>query len=299
MPRPSPSVVGMKGTTMGDSASPLMHRRRLRNELRSARQDKGLTQEQVAQAMEWSLSKMNRIEKAKTGISANDLKALLPLYGITDQDRTEELLTLARASRQTGWWRDYADVAPSTLLELIDFEHAATAISQFEPIFVPGIMQTEDYALAVLRTSFGAGSPAERLVSLRTRRRDLLSSEGAPAFSFALDESVIRRPVGGQEVMRNQLAHLVELAGLPNVAIQVVPFAVGAHPGMRGSFKVIEFGDEPDEDVAFLEGPHGDIISDDPEETRAYLETFRRITEVALDPAESVSLLGKAASELA
>jgi len=106
---------------MGDSASPLMHRRRLRNELRSARQDKGLTQEQVAQAMEWSLSKMNRIEKAKTGISANDLKALLPLYGITAQDRTEELLTLARASRQTGWWRDYADVAPSTLLELIDF----------------------------------------------------------------------------------------------------------------------------------------------------------------------------------
>ena len=101
--------------------------------------DKGLTQEQVAQAMEWSLSKMNRIEKAKTGISANDLKALLPLYGITAQDRTEELLSLARASRQTPWWRGYADVAPSTVLELIDYENAATAISQFEPMFAPGI----------------------------------------------------------------------------------------------------------------------------------------------------------------
>jgi transcriptional regulator with XRE-family HTH domain len=261
--------------------------------------DKGLTQEQVAQAMEWSLSKMNRIEKAKTGISANDLKALLPLYGITAGDRTEELLALARASRQAGWWRRFSDVAPSTLLELIDYETAATAISQFEPIFVPGILQTEDYALAVLQASYGPESPAARLVSLRTRRRDLLASDGAPAFSFVLDESVIRRPVGGPAVMRNQLMHLVSLADLPNVTIQVIPLAVGAHPGMRGAFKVIEFGDEPDENVAFLEGPHGDIISDDPAETGRYLETFRHIARLALKPPESVGLLGEAAGELA
>ena len=289
----------MRGIAVGDSASPLMHRRRLRNELRAARLEKGLTQEQVATAMEWSLSKMNRIEKAKTGISANDLKALLPLYGITAKDRTEELLALARASRQTPWWRGYGDVAPSTLLELIDYENAATSISQFEPMFVPGILQTEDYALAVLRASYGAKSPAERMVSLRTKRRDLLASEGAPAFSFVLDESVIRRPVGGLAVMRNQLMHLVSLADLPNVTIQVVPFAAGVHPGMKGPFKVIEFDDEPDEDVAFLEGPHGDIISDDPEETGRYLEAFHRVAQLALEPSESVGLLGKAASEMA
>jgi transcriptional regulator with XRE-family HTH domain len=276
-----------------------MHRRRLRNELRTARLDKGMTQEQVAQAMEWSLSKMNRIEKAKTGISANDLKALLPLYGITAKDRTQELLTLARAARQAPWWRRYADVAPSTLLELIDYENAATAISQFEPMFVPGILQTEDYALAVLRASYGAESPAERLVSLRTRRRDLLASEGAPAFSFVIDESVIRRPVGGPAVMRSQLMHLVSLADLPNVTIQVVPFAVGVHPGMKGPFKVIEFDDEPDDDVVFLEGPHGDVISDDPGEARKYLETFHRVAELARRPSESVGLLGKAAGEFA
>jgi hypothetical protein len=249
--------------------------------------------------MEWSLSKMNRIEKAKTGISANDLKALLPLYGITAEDQTEELLALARASRQPGWWRGFSDVAPGTLLELIDYETASTAVSQFEPIFVPGILQAEDYALAVLRASYGPGSPAARLVSLRTKRRDLLASDGAPAFSFVLDESVIRRPVGGPAVMRNQLMHLVSLADRPNVTIQVIPFAVGAHPGMRGPFKVIEFGDEPDENVAFLEGPHGDIISDDPQETGRYLETFRHIARLALSPPESAGLLGKAASELA
>jgi transcriptional regulator with XRE-family HTH domain len=261
--------------------------------------DKGLTQEQVAQAMEWSLSKMNRIEKAKTGISANDLKALLPLYGITDQDRTEELLSLARASRQTPWWRGYADVAPSTVLELIDYENAATAISQFEPMFVPGILQTEEYALAVLRAAYGEGSPAERLVALRTRRRDLLTSEGAPRFSFVLDESVIHRLVGNPATMRSQLMHLVNLAELPNVTIRLVPFTAGLHPGMRGPFKVIEFDDEPDEDIAFLEGPRGDFISDDPDEARHYLEAFGRVTELALEPAESVSLLRKIASELA
>jgi len=279
-----------------------MQRRRLRNELRTARLTRELTQEQVAKAMDWSLSKMNRIEKAKTGISTNDLKALLPLYGITDQERTEELLALARASRQTPWWRGYGDVAPATLLALIDYESAASAISQFEPMFVPGILQTEEYALAVLRVSYGEGSPAERvpaLVDLRTRRRDLLTSEGAPAFSFLLDESVIRRPAGSPAVMSRQLLHLASLADLPNVTIRIVPYAAGLHPGMRGAFKVIEFDDEPAENVAFLEGPQGDFISDDPGETASYLETFGRIARIALGPADSAGLLREAAAEIA
>jgi transcriptional regulator with XRE-family HTH domain len=279
-----------------------MQRRRLRTELRTARLNRELTQEQVAKAMDWSLSKMNRIEKAKTGISTNDLKALLPLYGITDQERTEELLALARAARQTPWWRRYGDVAPATLLEVIDYESAASAISQFEPMFVPGILQTEEYALAVLRVSYGEGSPAERvpaLVDLRTRRRDLLTSEGAPAFSFLLDESVIRRPAGSPAVMSRQLLHLASLADLPNVTIRIVPYAAGLHPGMRGAFKVIEFDDEPAENVAFLEGPQGDFISDDPGETASYLETFGRIARIALGPADSAALLREAAAEIA
>jgi len=286
---------------MEDSASPLMLRRRLRTELRTARLNKQLTQEQVAQAMEWSLSKMNRIEKAKTGISTNDLKALLPLYGITEEERTEELLALARAARQPPWWRQYSDIAPTTLLELIDYESAASAISQFEPMFVPGILQTEEYARAVLRTFYGEDSPAERvpaLVELRTKRRDLLVSDDAPKFSFLLDESVIRRLAGSPAVTSRQLRHLAELADLRNVTIQVIPFAAGFHPGMRGPFKVIEFEDTPDENVVFLEGPRGDFISDDPEETKSYLETFRRITQMALGPSDSVDLLRKAAGEM-
>jgi transcriptional regulator with XRE-family HTH domain len=279
-----------------------MQRRRLRNELRTARLDKGLTQEQVAQAMEWSLSKMNRIEKAKTGISTNDLKALLPLYAITDSERTEELLDLARAARQAPWWQGYSDVAPATLLQLIDYESAASVISQLEPMVVPGVLQTEEYARAVLRASYGEGSPAERvpaLVELRTKRRELITSEGAPTFSFVLDESVIRRIAGSPAVMSRQLGHLADLAGLANVTIRVVPFAVGLYPGTRGAFKVIEFDGEPDENVAFLEGPRGDFISDDPAETVGYLEIFKQVAQLALGPSDSAGLLREAAATLA
>jgi transcriptional regulator with XRE-family HTH domain len=278
-----------------------MLRRRLRNELRTARLDKDLTQEQVATAMDWSLSKMNRIEKAKTGISTNDLKALLPLYGITDKKRTDDLIALARAATQPPWWQGFKDVAPTTLLELIDYEFAASAISQFEPTLVPGILQTEKYAEAVLRVFHGEGSSAERvtaLVDLRTRRRDLLESVGAPKFSFLLDEPVIRRPAGSPAIMSRQLMHLVSLADLPNVTIRVVPFTAGLHPGLKGAFKVIEFADEPDENVAFLEGPRADTVSDDPEETKSYLETFGRIAQMALSPSDSVGLLRKAAGEM-
>jgi transcriptional regulator with XRE-family HTH domain len=286
---------------MGDSASPLMLRRRLRTELRTARLNKELTQEQVAKAMEWSLSKMNRIEKAKTGISTNDLKALLPLYGITDKERTEELLTLARSARQSPWWSRYNEVAPPDLLELIEYEYAASTVSQFETMFVPGILQTEDYASAILQGFYGEKSSAERvaaLVELRTRRRDLLTSENAPKFHFVLDESVIHRLVGSPAITSQQFMHLVSVADLSNVTIQIVPFTAGMHPGMKGPFEVVEFEDAPDEKIVFLEGPRGDFISDDPEETDSYLEAFRRITEKSLAPRDSVALL-KAAGEMA
>jgi len=287
---------------MGDSASPLRLRRRLRTELRSARQNKGLTQEQVAKAMEWSLSKMNRIEKAKSGISTNDLKALLPLYDITGKARTDELVSLARAARQPPWWRRYSDVAPPGLLALIDYESAASEVSQFETIFVPGILQTEEYASAVLQVFYDEKAAPDKvaaLLDLRTRRRDLLTSENAPSFSFVLDESVIRRQVGNPAATSRQLMHLVDVAKLPNVTIQVVPFAAGLHPGMKGPFEVVQFEDSPEENIMFLEGPRSDIISDEPKDTEVYLDAFKHIAEISLAPSESVNLLLHVASELA
>ncbi len=250
--------------------------------------------------MVWSLSKMIRIETAKTGISVNDLKALLSLYGITE--RAGELVALAQAAKQSPWWRRYSEVAPPSLLELIDYESAASAVSQFETIFVPGILQTEEYASTVLQVFYEESSDDERvaaLVELRTRRRDLLTSGNAPKFSFALDESVVCRLVGSPAIMARQLQHLADVAELPGVTMRVVPFTAGLHPGMKGPFEVVQFDDSPDEDVVFFEGPRGDFISDDPKETKGYLEVFERITGTALGPSESVRRLREAAGEMA
>jgi hypothetical protein len=252
--------------------------------------------------MEWSLSKMNRIEKAKSGISTNDLKVLLPLYGITDKKRTEELVALARAARQGPWWKRFRDVAPPGLLELIDHESAASAVSQFETIFVPGILQTEEYASAVLHVFYGEKSTPEKvatLVDLRTRRRELLSSEYAPKFSVVLDESVIHRIVGSPAITSRQLVHLVNVAELSNVTIQVVPFTAGLHPGMKGPFEVVQFEDAPDENIVFLEGPRSDSIIDDPKETQSYLAAFEHIAEISLGPSDSVNRLRQTAAEMA
>jgi hypothetical protein len=252
--------------------------------------------------MEWSLSKMNRIEKAKSGISANDLKALLRLYDITDKKRTDELVALAREARQSPWWKRYSDVAPPALLELIDYESAASAISQFETIFVPGILQTEEYASAVLQVFYDEKSVPDKvaaLVDLRTRRRDLLNSENALSFSFVLDESVIHRLVGSPAITSRQLLHLVEVTEQSNVTIRVVPFTAGLHPGMKGPFEVVQFEDTPDENMVFLEGPRDDIINDDPNETKSYLEAFEHITEISLGPSDSLRRLRAAAGKMA
>ena len=168
-------------------------------------------------------------------------------------------------------------------------------------MFVPGILQTEEYASAVLQVFYGDNSADEHvaaLVDLRTRRKGLLVSQNAPTFSFVLDESVIHRLMGSSSITSQQLRHLANVAELPNVKIQVVPFTAGVHPGMKEPFELIQFDDTPDENIVFLEGPRSDIISDDLKETKNYLTAFKRITEIALEPSDSVSRIRQAASEM-
>ena len=147
---------------MADGGSPLVQRRRLRAELKKARQTSGLTQDQVADEMDWSLSKIIRIESGSSGISANDLKALLQLYGVTDPEQVDALLALARAALQRSWWSAYRDIAPQSLLQLIEYESAAHVIRQFETMFIPGILQIEDYARAVIQNYYGEGPGSDQ-----------------------------------------------------------------------------------------------------------------------------------------
>jgi len=286
---------------MAHGDSPLVQRRRLRTELKRARQASGRTQEQVAAEMDWSLSKIIRIESASSGIGANDLKALLQLYGVTDPEQVDALLALARAARQRSWWSAYRDIAPQTLLQLIEYESAAYAIRQFETIFIPGILQIEDYARAVIENHYGEGPGSDKLralVELRVRREDLFDSENPPSFHFMIDEAAVRRLVGGSSVMRRQLRQLIEVADKPSVTVEVIPFSAGLHPGMKGPFEIIEFSDPGDSDIIFRESPHGDIFSDDPEETSWYREAFERLGRASLHPRDSVARLAAIADQM-
>jgi transcriptional regulator with XRE-family HTH domain len=283
---------------MEDSASPMVLRRRLRIQLLAAREEKGLTQRNVANDMDWSLSKMNRIETGKTGISTNDLRALLRLYDITDQERVDHTLSLAREARQDPWWGSYRDVASRELQELLEYESVSSAIRQFETTFVPGIVQTADYASTVLQVFHGDESKehVRRLVKLRTSRAQLLARENAPDFHFILDESVIRRQVGSPSIMRKQVQTLMEVAELPNVHIQVVAFEAGLHRGTMEAFEIIQFGDSRDVDAVFVEGAQ-DFFVEDLDGIRRYPEIFRQIANVALSPEETVKLLESASNQ--
>jgi transcriptional regulator with XRE-family HTH domain len=269
-----------------DGPSPVVQRRRLRGELRRIRQETGETQEQVAAAMDWSLSKLIRIENGSVGISTNDLKVLLGHYGIVAGDRIEELIALARAAKERSWWRGYSGIAAPKLLQFVEYEAAAMITRSFQPLLIPGLLQTEEYAREVI------GKVAEpmpkddldALVALRMKRHELLEKGGPPPwFFFILDEGVVRRMVGGQDVIHRQIRHLIELAGRGNVTIEIVPFSAGINRGMHGPFVVFEFPEAEDEDVLYLESPSGDLINrDDQEEIYTYREIFEELRHMSL-----------------
>lgn len=284
-----------------DDISPVVPRRRLRTELKKARLDAGQTQGEVAAAMDWSLSKLIRIEGGTVGISTNDLKALLRYYQIVDDARTEELVNLAKAARDRTWWSDYREKAPSGLLQLIGYESGASARRNFEPQLIPGLLQTEDYARAVIHALDEELSPerVNSLVDLRMRRQELVHGAQPPQLYFVLDEAAIRHQTGGPEVMRGQLQHLMKTAERPNVTIEVIPFSAGIHQGMRGSFVVLEFPDPSDDDVAYVEDTSGGlVIREDRHEIQSYREIFERLRGWSLGPKDSLRRIGQLADDI-
>jgi hypothetical protein len=251
--------------------------------------------------MVWSLSKVIRIESGSSGISANDLKALLQLYRVTDTEQVDALLALARAGRERSWSSAYRDVAPQQLLQLTEYESEAEVIRQFEATFVPGILQTEDYARAVIDNYYEEGLSSiqlHELVELRTRRQDVIDRDNPPSFHFMLDEAVVRRLVGGKSIMRRQLRRLIALAERPHITVEVVPFSAGLHPGMKGPFEIIEFSDQSESDIVYLESPRGDLFTDVPEETAKYREDFAKLGKASLGPQGSLARINKVADEI-
>ncbi|MCC5033558.1 helix-turn-helix transcriptional regulator [Streptomyces sp. WAC 00631] len=264
--------------------SAAVQRLRLRTELRKARSRAGLTQRQVAATMEWSPSKLIRIEAGEVAITVNDLKALLAEYAITDRRKTEELLQLARGSRKMPF-SEYRDVFGREFLSFLALESSASIIRGFHFFVIPGLFQTEEYIRALSKeTSRGMSQERlDRLVEARLARQELLEGDEGPQIFMVLDESVIRRQIGGPGVMRNQLERLADLASRPRITIQILPFSVGAHQGLLGPYTLFEFSEDGMPDSVYLENARGEsYASNDPEITGKYLEGFWALEDQAL-----------------
>jgi transcriptional regulator with XRE-family HTH domain len=284
-----------------DNLSPAVQRRRLRTELRRARSDAGLTQEQVARAMDWSLSKLIRIENGSVGISTNDLKALIQHYGITDPKHAAELLALSRASRERTWWRTYGDAVPRKLIQFIEYENAASISRHYEDLVFPGLLQVQDYMRVSMRqlTPELAARQIDTEIEVRLKRQELLKRSDAPLLFFIIDEAVVRRVVGGAKVMRPQIQRLIDASQAPNVTIEVLPFTAGLIPGLQTPFVIHEFRDDADDDVLYLENPGRDLISrDSPDEILTFRENFERLRQASLGPEGTADFLRGVVAEL-
>jgi len=280
---------------MTTAHGPIVGRRRLRFALRQAREAAELTQEQVAAQMDWSLSKLIRIEAGTVSVSTNDLKALLALYGIRDSAQVDELVELARASRQRTWWAGYKDRLASYRVSFIGLEAETSALSYFNPLLVPGLLQTATYARAViaeLAPHEATPEEVEPLVDIRlARQREVLGRRDPPRLMVLLDEAVLRRPVGGWRAMREQLLHLVEAAEQPNISIRILPFSTGPYPAMYGPFIIFEFPDEADTAVVFLENAFSGDVVERAEEVAAYRGMFDQMWQRALTEDSSAKLI--------
>ena len=269
-----------------DNASAL--RRQLLAELRRLRPSRVHTQRQVADALDWSPSKVTRIESGEVSLSVTDLRALLGFYEVSDHALVERLVDLARRSRRArSPFAAYAAVFPAVALRFFDFEHSSSSISEIELLVVPGLLQTEEYTRALLSV-YGIGAErVEGFVGSRRVRQQLLQRENPPTLSFVIDESVLLRVIGGRAVMRAQLERLRELAERPNVAIRVLPLALGEHVGLRGPFVLLKFAGTNDPDVVYIEQRRGDALFQDELEVIAnHQRLFVELERCASAPGE-------------
>ncbi len=276
--------------------SPTVRRRRLGLELRRLRESAGVTIDAVAERLECSSSKISRIETGHTGATPRDVRDMLVVYGV-DGGVAEELVQVAREARQKGWWHLYGTVLTTAYVGL---EAAASEIHSYEGQVVPGLLQVEEYARTMILKARPDISAAEldRRVHVRMARQSLITQDDPPHLRVVLDEAVFHRLVGGPEVMQRQIDHLVMVSGLPNVTLQVLPFAVGAHAGMDGSFAILGYEDPADPDVVFAENAAGGLFLEKEEELRRYRFIFEHLQASALPPDESVAFLAARAKEL-
>ncbi|MFI1094247.1 helix-turn-helix domain-containing protein [Streptomyces sp. NPDC020917] len=261
--------------------------------LQDLREKAGLSYEQAGQALDVTHATIRRMEKAEVGLKLPYVEKLLTTYGITAPEEIGGFLALAREANRPGWWHSFRDVLPDWFSAFVSLEGEAAVIRAYEPHYVPGLLQTPDYAGAVLRAGLphATADEIERLVALRVERQSLLTrAEGAPLLWVVMDETVLRRPIGGRTVMREQLGALIEATELPNVQLQVIPFTAGPHPAMYGPFHIFRFQLRELPDIAYSESLVGGVYFDERDDVSTFLEALDRMCAQAA-PAHSTKAI--------
>ncbi|MGW2740938.1 helix-turn-helix domain-containing protein [Streptomyces sp. NPDC001450] len=272
---------------MASSVNPTVRRRRLGQELRRLRELKGMTAEEVAERLLVSQSKISRLENGRRSISQRDVRDLCGVYEVEDQRIVDSLMEMARDSRQQGWWHTFGDIPYSVYIGL---ETDAESLRVYEPQLVTGLLQTRAYAEALVQGALPETSTAEieKRVQVRMRRQERITAEGNPLRLWVvLDEAALRRVVGSKLVMREQLEHLIEMSQLPHVTVQVLPFEVGAHPGLNGQYAILEFADAADSSVVYLEGVTSDLYLEKAQDVQKYAVMYEHLRAQSLNVEQS------------
>jgi hypothetical protein len=281
------------------SAGPTVQRLVLGGHLRRLREEAFITTEQAAGSIRGSHSKISRMEHGRVGFKERDVADLLTMYGITAGDEREALLRLAREANTPGWWQGYSDTLPHWVEPYFGLEAAASFIRDYELQFVPGLLQTDAYAHAIIR--LGNAKSEEDVVrraEARVARQDILNREDPPRLWAVIDESALRRCIGGKTVMREQIRHLIEMADHPAVTLQVLPFAAGPHPAMGGPFVILRFSEPDLRDVVYIEQLTSAIYLDKQADVDSYLEVMEQLCLQAEPTAESPRVLTEILKEL-
>ncbi|MEV6796456.1 helix-turn-helix transcriptional regulator [Streptomyces sp. NPDC051320] len=284
---------------MASNVNPTVRRRRLGQELRKLREQKNMTAEQVAERLLVSQSKISRLENGRRSISQRDVRDLCGVYEVEDHRIVDSLMQMAKDSRQQGWWHAFGDIPYSVYIGL---ETDAASIRVYESQVLPGLLQTRRYAEALITGAMPETSTTdiEKRVQVRLRRQDRLQAADSPLRLWAvLDEATLRRVVGDRQSMIEQLESLIEWSQLPHVTLQVLPFEVGAHPGVTGQYAILEFPDAGDSSVVYIEGVTSDLYLEKAPDVQRYSVMYEHLRAQALNADQTRQFISDVAKEFA
>ncbi|MFJ3337060.1 helix-turn-helix domain-containing protein [Streptomyces sp. NPDC086766] len=284
---------------MASNVNPTVRRRRLGQELRRLRELKGMTAEEVAERLLVSQSKISRLENGRRSISQRDVRDLCGVYEVEDHRIVDSLMQMAKDSRQQGWWHSFGDIPYSVYIGL---ETDAASLRVYDPQVVPGLLQTRQYAESLIAGALPetASADIEKRVQVRMRRQERISAAENPLRLWTvLDEAALRRVVGNRSLMRDQLEHLVEQSNLPHVTVQVIPFDMGAHPGLNGQYAILEFPDAADSSVVYIEGVTSDLYLEKANDVQKYSVMYEHLRAQALNVEQSRQFIADIAKDYA